>query len=80
LAQVADCTSVLAVACDRCDRAGRYPLEALIARHGPAFGIPQLLALLSADCPKRASLRASDICDVHCPELPAFFPVPVRNG
>jgi hypothetical protein len=35
-------------------RAGRrYNLDTLIARHGAAFGIPELLRLLSDDCPKR---------------------------
>jgi hypothetical protein len=28
---------------------GRYNLDTLIARHGPQFGIPELLRLLSAD-------------------------------
>jgi hypothetical protein len=31
------------------------------------------LRLLSADCPKRRSLSASDLCGVHCPELSALF-------
>ena len=52
LGEVADRTAVLAVACSRCERAGRYRLDALIARHGPAFGIPDLLRVLSEDCPK----------------------------
>lgn len=33
LDQVATHTAVLAVACSRCDRAGRYSLDTLIARH-----------------------------------------------
>jgi hypothetical protein len=73
LADVADRTAVLALACNRCGRAGRYPLETLIARHGAGYGIPALLGLLSADCPKRASVSAYDLCGVHCPELPALF-------
>jgi hypothetical protein len=32
LADVADRTDVLAVACGRCERAGRYPLATLIGR------------------------------------------------
>ena len=73
LAAVAERTAVLAVACTRCDRAGRYRLDALIQRHGPAFSVPELLQVLSADCPKRASISAYDLCGVHCPELPALF-------
>jgi hypothetical protein len=73
LDQVATHTAVLAVTCSRCDRAGRYSLDTLIARHGPGFGIPELLRLLSDDCPKRQSLSAYDLCGVHCPDLPTFF-------
>jgi hypothetical protein len=71
LGDVAEHTAVLAVVCSRCDRAGRYHLDVLIARHGVGFGIPELL--LSDDCPKRKSISAYDLCGVHCPELPGFF-------
>jgi hypothetical protein len=47
LDQVATHTAVLAVACSRCHRAGRYGLDTLIARHGPSFGVPELLRRLS---------------------------------
>jgi hypothetical protein len=47
-----------------------YSLDTLIARHGPGFGIPELLRRLSDDCPKRQSLSAYDLCGVHCPDLP----------
>jgi hypothetical protein len=43
------------------------------SQHGSGFGIPELLHLVSKDCPKRESLSAYDICGVHCPELPAYF-------
>jgi hypothetical protein len=42
------------VVCSRCDRAARYRLDTLIARHWPAFGIPGVLRLLAEDCKKRA--------------------------
>jgi hypothetical protein len=58
LGDVAGRTAVLAVACSRCDRAGRYNLDTLIARHGVGFGIPALLRKLSDDCPKRKSVSA----------------------
>jgi hypothetical protein len=73
LDQVATHTAVLAGACSRCDRAGGYSLDTLIARHDPGFGIPELLRLLSDNCPKRQSLSAYDLCGVHCPDLPTFF-------
>jgi hypothetical protein len=54
-------------------RAGRYSRDTLIARHGPTFGVPTLLGILSADCPKRQSITVYDLCGVHCPELSALF-------
>jgi hypothetical protein len=34
LGDVAEHTTALAVACNRCERSGRYDLDTLIARHG----------------------------------------------
>jgi hypothetical protein len=73
LGQVAEHSAVLVLAWSRCDRAGRYALDSLIARCGPQFGIPDLLRLLSANCPKRQSVSAYDLCGVHCPELTNYF-------
>src|ERR1700722_14381512 len=36
-------------------------------------GLKMLLRKLAADCPKRKSLSAYDLCGVHCPELSALF-------
>jgi hypothetical protein len=44
LDQVAAHTAVLAVACSRCDRAGRYHLDALIEKHGPGSAFPSCCA------------------------------------
>jgi hypothetical protein len=61
LGGAAEHTVVLTVACSRCERAGKDRLETLIARHGEDFGIPDLLRMLSDDCPKRKSAwRPSD--------------------
>jgi hypothetical protein len=65
LSEVSEHTAVLTVACNRCERAGRYNLDTLIARHGAAFGIPALLRLLSDDCPKRQSITIYDQCGVE---------------
>jgi hypothetical protein len=73
LRAVAARTPTLAVACNRCERAEGYRLTALIARYGKSFSIPELLSLLSADCPKRGSVTAYDVCGIHCPDLPALF-------
>jgi len=79
LATVAARTEVLTVACNRCDRPGRYRLAALIERHGPEFGIPELLRTLSMGCPKRQSVSAYDLCGIHCPGLAALFNVPISR-
>ncbi len=73
LEQVAGRSAVLAMACTRCDRSGRYNLDTLITRHGLLMGVPELLRTLSADCPKRKSISAYDLCGIHCPELPTLF-------
>ena len=73
LGMVAVHTPVLRISCTRCDRVGQYRLKKLIARHGPAFPVPDLLHLLSKDCLKRKSITAYDQCGAHCPELPKFF-------
>jgi hypothetical protein len=73
LAQVADRTDVLVVSCSRCERAGRYPVGYLIARHGHYCDLPEVLRWLSADCHKRASITACDLCGIHCPELADLF-------
>ncbi len=78
LRDIARRTAVLVVACSRCDRAGRYSLQSLIARHGASFSIPLLLRVLSADCPKRDALSAYDLCGIHCPELSSLFLVPKK--
>ena len=70
---VAGKTDTLVIAYSRCDRAGRYPVAALIKQHGPKHTIPALLRMLSAECPKHTSLAAIyDTCGLHCPELPGF--------
>jgi hypothetical protein len=72
-------TDVLAVACSRCERAGRYLVAMLIGRHGRSFPIPTLLHTLSADCPKHTSVNAYDACGAQCPELPALFMQQVQS-
>ena len=67
LGEVAEHTAVLAVACTRCERAGKYRLETLITRHGAGFSVSNLLRMLSEDCPKRKSITVYDLCGVHCP-------------
>jgi hypothetical protein len=44
----------LDLACTKCERVGSYGLAGLISAHGINARLPDLLAELSADCPKRA--------------------------
>ena len=51
----------LTVVCALCNRGGVYSVRRLEAKHGGA-GLPDLLAFLSKDCPKRSSTSELDRC------------------
>jgi hypothetical protein len=42
------------ITCTKCERVGSYGLAGLISAYGIDTRLPDLLAELSADCPKRA--------------------------
>jgi hypothetical protein len=63
------------VECEKCGRAGR---ERLIAECGPEAKVPDWLAQLSADCPKRQTASISDRCAAHCPDLVPVFRVSIE--
>ncbi len=69
LGQLAGRLDRLDVACNRCDRRGRLRLDRLLAEHGPAMPVPDLLRLLSADCPRRIADKMHDACGTHLPGL-----------
>lgn len=48
--------------CPRCGRAGRYRRAGLMQRFGPAAGMPDVLATLSGDCPRRGVGQYGDPC------------------
>ena len=73
LVDVAEHLTTLEIACNRCERKGRAAMDRLMAEHGPAMSMPKLLALLSADCPKRQSEKMHDVCGAHFPQLPSIF-------
>jgi hypothetical protein len=41
--------------------------------HGPDLPIPDLLRMLSHDCPRRLAARIAEPCGVHLPELSDIF-------
>jgi hypothetical protein len=69
LADVADRTDVLAVACRCCDLAKQHQLEGLVERYGPRFTVRDLLRLLSVGCPMRESVSPNALCGIYCPDL-----------
>jgi hypothetical protein len=75
LGQVATRLPVLDLAWSRCDRRGRLRTVRLMAAHGADMPIPELLRILSADCPRRQAMergQLADVCGIHCPGLAAI--------
>jgi hypothetical protein len=63
----------LLVACKRCSRLDSYEVRRLLAEHGAATELPDLLAALTTDCPWRSGEGAAAGCSaVYC-ELPVLF-------
>jgi len=56
---------MLRVVCGKCGRAGR-----LIDRRGRDGKLVDLLADLSADCPRSVANSLYDPCNAHCPDIP----------
>jgi len=61
--------AVVRLDCRHCPRAGWYTLDGLIARFGPAAGVPEVLAALSAGCPRRQDWRTHGPCGAGFPDL-----------
>ena len=53
---------VLTVVCEPCGRRERYDVERLTRQYGWDAKLPDLLARLTADCPKRGSVSVYDRC------------------
>jgi hypothetical protein len=60
---------VVRITCRYCPRAGRYRLARLIERFGPAAALPEVLAALSADYPRRQDWRINGPCGAGFPDL-----------
>jgi hypothetical protein len=61
---------VLAVACEKCGRAGRYPLQRLIDDRGRNAKVIDWLDEITADCSKKLAHNMNDPCGARCPDLP----------
>jgi len=64
---------VLAVACDKCGRAGRYRVTTLAETIGWDGKLTDWLYRLTADCPRKLKTGYSDPCGARCPDLPKVF-------
>ena len=53
LGQAAARLPILDLACNRCDRRGRPRSTRLVTKHSADLPIPELLRILSANCPRR---------------------------
>jgi hypothetical protein len=62
---------VVRIACRHCLRAGQYRRAGLAERFGPVAGLPEVVEVLAADCPKRGIGQYSDPCGTYFPELVA---------
>ena len=60
---------VLHVACERCGRKGRYAVARLIEQRGREVKVLDLLAEITADCPKKQAGNMGDLCAARCPDL-----------
>ena len=60
---------VLAVACDKCGRTGRYPLQRLVENRGRHAQVGDWLDEITADCPKKQAQNMNDPCGARCPQL-----------
>lgn len=56
-------------ACRKCSRAGQSRKFRLIERFRADIGLPELLARISSDCPRRVAIMGSDPCGVYYPDL-----------
>jgi hypothetical protein len=65
LGEVAERTPTLELACGICERRGRFVMARLLRDHGLALPMPELLALLTADCPRRADPSVAEPCGAH---------------
>jgi hypothetical protein len=60
---------LLRVACDKCGRTGRYPLQRLVENRGRNAQVGDWLDEITADCPKKQAQNMNDPCGAGCPQL-----------
>ena len=73
LGDVAARTATIEITCRVCPRRGSLHTDRLLAEHGPAMGMPELLRILAGDCPRLGASAVYERCDVHCLTLSELF-------
>lgn len=73
LGEVAALSEAITVTCRKCPRNGVLHTARLVHDHGPRIGMPDLLRLLAAGCPKLDNANITDRCDVHRRDLVRLF-------
>ena len=71
LGDIAGRITVLDVACDRCERRGRFRVAKLIEQLGADIGLPELRGVIAASCPRMTAASIHEGCGVHYPQLRA---------
>ena len=61
--------AMLEVRCGNCPRSGRLRIDKLIDEHGRDMSLPDLRAILAADCEHVTAARRKDQCQVFYPQL-----------
>ena len=73
LGEVATHLATVDISCNFCPRRGTANVGRLMQEHGPSMPIPELLRLLSADCPRRQAARIAEPCGANLPQLAIIF-------
>ncbi len=60
---------MLEVRCGNCTRSGRLRIDKLIDEHGRDMSLPDLRAILAADCEQKSTAGLADQCQVFYPQL-----------
>src|SRR5688572_9801076 len=60
---------VIVLACEKCERHGRYSKTRLVAEHGPNMKLPDLRHVLASDCPRVRNPIGNVGCGAIYPEL-----------
>ncbi len=60
---------MLEVRCGKCTRSGRLRVDKLIDEHGRDMSLPDLRAILAADCEQKSAAGLADQCQVFYPQL-----------